>query len=167
MIKSIIAAVSDNGVIGNGNRMIWHLPADFRYFRNTTRGHYVIMGRKTFESLGGKPLKERTNLIVTRNPDYKPEGCIVFHSLAAALQRCEDDEQEEIFILGGADIYRQSMALADKLYITEVHGRFKGDASFPPVDRLIWRETRREDHEADEKNPYAYSFVVLERRMSE
>lgn len=164
MIKSIIAAVADNGVIGDNNRLIWHLPADFRYFKNTTKDHYVIMGRKTFESMGGKPLKERTNIIVTRNMDYKPSGGFVMHSLDQALRRCKEDGQQEVFILGGAEIYRQSMTFADKLYITEVHGEFEGDTHFPPIDPLIWIETHREDHEADEKNAYAYSFVILERR---
>lgn len=163
MIVSIIAAVADNGVIGNNNQLVWRLPADFRYFKNTTTGHFVIMGRKTFESMGGKPLKDRTNIIVTHNRDYQPEGCIVLHNLKDALKYCEENGEKEAFILGGADIYRQSMELTDKLYITEVHGQFQGDTFFPKISENTWKEVRREDHLPDEKNPHPYSFVVYER----
>jgi dihydrofolate reductase len=163
MIKSIIVAVADNGVIGKDNGLVWHLPADMRHFKNTTLGHHVIMGRKTFESFK-KPLKDRTNIVITRNPDYKSEGCIVVNSVQEALYYSERHHQEEVFILGGSEIYRQSMDVTDKIYLTEVHDEFEGDTFFPEIDKAKWKETSREDHEADEKNPHPYSFVVLERR---
>lgn len=163
MIKSIIAAVADNGVIGKNNTLVWRLPADMRYFKQTTIGHHVIMGRKTFESFR-KPLADRTNIVITRNPDYHPVGCLTVHSLEEAFRFSESQNQEEVFILGGAEIYRQSLALTDKLYITEVHGEFEGDAFFPEIDSSEWREISREDHLPDDKNQYPYSFVVLERR---
>ena len=163
MIIAIMAAVAGNGVIGKDNDLAWHLPADLRHFKRTTTGHYIIMGRKTFESLG-KPLPNRTNIIVTRNPDYRQEGAIVAHSLQAALDLAERGDQEKVFILGGGEIYRQAMSLADYMYITEVHAEFEGDTFFPEIDMSVWKEVRREDHPADEKNAYAYSFVEYAKR---
>ncbi len=163
MIRAIIAAVADNGVIGRDNDLAWHLPADLRHFKKTTSGHYIVMGRKTFETLG-KPLPNRTNIIITRNPDYRQEGAVVVHSLEEALGFAEKKGQEKVFILGGGEIYRQAMVLADRMYITEVHGTFEGDTFFPEIDPEVWREEHREDHPADEKNKYAYSFVEYTRR---
>jgi dihydrofolate reductase len=165
MIKSIIVAVADNGVIGKDNSLVWQLPADMRHFKNTTIGHHVIMGRKTFESFK-KPLKERTNIVITRNTDYQPDGCIVVHSLQDALSFSEKNGQEEVFILGGAEIYRQSLDLTDRIYLTEVHETFDGDTFFPDFDRSQWKEIHRENHDADEKNPHPFSFVLLERKAN-
>ncbi len=163
MIKSIIVAVAENGVIGKDNDLVWHLPADMRYFKNTTIGHHVIMGRKTFESFK-KPLKDRTNIVITRNQNFHHEGCIVKHNLQDAFEYCKKNLQEEVFILGGAEIYRQSIPLTDRIYITEVHHSFDGDTYFPDFDKDEWVEKKREDHDPDEKNPYPYSFVLLEKR---
>ncbi len=163
MIRAIMAAVADNGVIGKDNDLAWHLPADLRHFKKTTSGHYIVMGRRTFESLG-KPLPNRTNIVVTRNPDYRQEGAVVVHSVEAALELAERDGQEKVFILGGGEIYRQAMALADYMYITEVHETFQGDTFFPEIDHSVWQEIRREDFPSDEKNEYAYSFVEYARR---
>lgn len=163
MIRAIMAAVADNGVIGKDNDLAWHLPADLRHFKKTTSGHYILMGRKTFESLG-KPLPNRTNIIITRNPDYLQRGAFVVHSLEKALRLVEKDGQEKAFILGGGEIYRQAMALADHMYITEVHGTFEGDTFFPEIHPEVWKEVHRKDYPADEKNKYAYSFVEYDRR---
>lgn len=158
MIKSIIAAKSDNNVIGKENDLVWHMPADLKFFKNTTKGHYVIMGRKTFESMHG-PLPNRTHIIITRNPDYQVKDCFVVDHIDAAFKIAEEQQQEEVFILGGAEIYRQTMNKADKMYITEIKAEFEGDAFFPKIDLSYWEEHKREEHEADEKNVHPYAFV--------
>ena len=158
-----MAARAQNNVIGKDNDLVWHLPADLRFFKQTTKGHTLIMGRKTFESLGN-PLPHRDSWIVTRNKDYTAEGISTFHSLEAAIQAAEDKGLETVFILGGGEIYRQSMKLVDKLIITEVHEEFDGDTYFPEIDPEIWQEVSREEHKADEKNKYDFAFVVYERR---
>ena len=162
MIKIIMAAKASNNIIGKNNNLAWHLPADLRFFKQTTRGHTLIMGRKTFESLDN-PLPERDSWIITRNKDYHKEGITVFHSLESAVQAGEDKGLESIFILGGGEIYRQSMDIADKMIITEVHHEFEGDTYFPKIDLNIWKEVSREEHKADEKNKYEYAFVKYER----
>jgi dihydrofolate reductase len=164
MIRAIMAAVADNSVIGKDNDLAWHLPADLRHFKKTTSGHYIVMGRKTFESLG-KPLPNRTSIIITRNPDYRQEGAVVVYSLEAALGLAEKNGQEKVFILGGGEIYRQAMSVADHMYITEVHGSFEGDTFFPEIDKSVWKEVHREDYPADEKNKYPYSFVEYIKRV--
>jgi len=163
MIKSIMVARSDNNVIGKDNDLVWHMPADLKYFKEITSGHYVAMGRKTYESVD-KPLPNRLNIIITRQKDYYREACIVTHSLEEALALGEKNGQQEFFILGGAQIYKIALDIADRIYLTEIHGEFEGDTFFPEIDHTAWKEVKREDHEADEKNPYPYSFVVLERR---
>lgn len=163
MIKSIMVARSDNGVIGKDNDLVWHMPADLKYFKETTSGHFVAMGRKTYQSVD-KPLPGRINIIITRQDDFYRENCIVTHSLEEALTLGEQNGQQEIFILGGAQIYKLALDVADRIYLTEIHGEFEGDTFFPEIDHNIWKEVKREDREADEKNPYPYSFVVLERR---
>lgn len=126
-------------------------------------GHHAIMGRKTFESMG-KPLPGRTNIIITRNPDYQVEGCLAVSSLEEAFQLSKEQQQEEVFVLGGGEIYQQAMDLVDRIYLTEIHGEFEGDTFFPEINTAIWKEVKRDEHGADEKNPYSYAFVVLERR---
>ena len=164
MIKIIMAAKANNNVIGKDNDLVWHLPADLKFFKQTTKGNTLIMGRKTFESLGN-PLPHRDSWIVTRNKDYHAEGIKTFHSLESAIKAAEEKGLEQVFILGGGEIYRQSMELADKLIITEVHQDFEGDTVFPEIDATKWDEVRREDHFADEKNKYDYSFVEYLRRQ--
>lgn len=162
MKLSLIVAVAKNHVIGNKNQLIWHLPNDLKQFRRLTTGHCIIMGRKTFESIG-KPLPNRTSVIISRNPDFKIEGCITVDSLENAISEAKKIENEEAFIIGGAEIYRLSLPLVDKIYLTEVHHSFEGDTTFPEIDKSIWQEIHREDFETDEKHQYPYSFVELSR----
>ncbi|MDZ7606128.1 MAG: dihydrofolate reductase [Cyclobacteriaceae bacterium] len=163
MKKIIMAAVSRNNVIGKDNDLVWHLPADLKFFKQTTLGQTLIMGRKTLESLAN-PLPKRETWVVTRNKNYSCEGATVFHSLESAISAGEHKALESVFILGGGDIYRQAIGLADKLIITEVHAEFEGDTRFPEINPDIWKEVKREDHKADEKNFCDYSFVEYERR---
>lgn len=158
-----MAAIAKNNVIGKDNNLIWHLPADLKYFKNTTKGHTLIMGRKTYESLGN-PLPHRDSLVVTRNKDYSSDGITVFHSLENAIEYSEKKGLEKVFILGGGEIYLQSMDIAKKLIITEVHDEFDGDTYFPKIDKVIWKEVRREEHKADEKNKYDFAFVEYLRK---
>lgn len=153
---TIIAAVAENNALGKDNQLIWHLPADLKRFKQVTLGHHIIMGRKTFESLG-KPLPNRTTIIITRNKNYKQEGCIVVNSLPEAIEASKTDENP--YILGGAEIYKQAMEIADKLDLTFVHHSFDADAFFPEIDTTTWNEIERTEFKADEKNKYNYSFV--------
>lgn len=161
---SIIAAMAENRVIGVNNTLPWRLPADLRHFRRLTTGHHVIMGRRNYESIG-KPLPDRTNIVVTRNPRYQAPGCKVRHSLEEALHDAGNDP--EVFVIGGAEIYRQAMDKADRIYLTMVHADISGDTWFPEFDTREWNEISRARHEADEKNPYAYSFVTYDRKNRE
>lgn len=154
---TIIAAIAENNALGKDNQLIWHIPADLKRFKKVTLGHHIIMGRKTFESLG-KPLPNRTTIIITRNKSYSQKGCIVVHSLNEAIEAAKEDENP--YILGGAEIYKQSLNIADKLDITLVHHKFEADAFFPEIDSTIWKETSREDYKADDKNNYNYSFIT-------
>jgi dihydrofolate reductase len=158
---TIIAAIAENNALGKDNQLIWHLPADLKRFKKTTLNHVVIMGRKTFESLG-KPLPNRSNILITRDKNYKAEGCVVVNSLKEALKVALKSD-ENPFILGGAAIYTQAMPFADKLDITFVHHQFDADVFFPEIDKTIWKETSRENFKADENNKYDYSFVIFER----
>ncbi len=158
---TIIAAIADNNALGKDNQLIWHLPADLKRFKQVTLNHHIIMGRKTFESLG-KPLPNRTSIIITRNKNYKVAGCILVNSLEEALKAAEKDENP--YILGGAEIYKQAIEIADKLDITFVHHNFEADAFFPKIDTTIWKETSRQDFKADDKNKYDYSFVSFEKK---
>ncbi len=157
---TIIAAVADNNALGKDNQLIWHLPSDLKRFKIVTSNHHVIMGRKTYESLG-KPLPNRTNIIISRNTDYKAEGCVVVNSLQAAIEAAKEDENP--YILGGAEIYQQAILFADKLDITFVHHQFEADAFFPEILTSVWKETSREDFNADEVDIYDYSFVTYQR----
>ena len=158
---TIIAAIANNNALGKDNGLIWHLPADLKRFKKITSGHHIIMGRNTFESIG-KPLPNRTTVIITRNKDYLAEGCILVHSLKEALEVSKMDETP--FIIGGAQIYEQAILTADRLDITEVHHSFEADAFFPKIDLEIWKELERERFEKDEKNKYDYSFVSYIRK---
>ena len=159
-IVSLLAAAGTNDVIGVANGLPWHLPADLRYLKKTTLGHPVLMGRKTYDSVG-KPLPGRLNVVITRATDFAPEGVVVVHSLDEALARNYDCD--EIFILGGAEIYRQSIDRADRIYLTRIETAPEGDAFFPKIDPSKWKLVSREEHEPDEKNKYRYAFEVWER----
>ena len=158
-----MAAKAKNNVIGKDNDLVWHLPADFKFFKQTTKGHTLIMGRKTFESLGN-PLPHRDSWIITRNTTYSAEGITTFHSLESAIKAGEECGLETVFILGGGEVYRQSMDIADKLIITEVHEDFEGDTVFPEIDPDIWIEISREEHKADERNIHDFAFVEYIRK---
>lgn len=158
---SIIVAISENNAIGKDNQLLWHLPADLKYFKNRTTGYTVIMGRKTFDSIG-KPLPNRRNIIITRQKELTLSGCEVYHSLEDAIAHCEGEK--EIFIIGGDSIYKESLPLINKIYLTQVHQTFEADAFFPVLNMNEWNIIKKEDFEADEKNKYAYSFLELVRK---
>lgn len=155
---SIIAAMARDRVIGIQNRLPWHLPEDLAHFRRLTLGHHIIMGRRTFESIG-YPLPGRATVIVTRDAGFRPPGCVSAASLEGAIAACGDDP--EVFFVGGAQLYAQALPLARRLYLTEIDADFPGDAWFPEFDRAAWRETAREAHVA--ASGLAYAFVTLER----
>ena len=163
---SVIVAAARNGVIGRNNALPWHLPEDLRYFKRVTMGKPIVMGRKTWESIG-RPLPGRTNIVITRRPDYAAEGARVVSSLEEALSLAEDialiDGTDELLVIGGAEIYKAALPLASRLYLTEVQADVPGDAYLPAVDWVQWREVSRESFAASETNPYDYSFVVYER----
>lgn len=160
MTVSIIVAIGENNAIGKDNQLLWYLPADLRHFRDKTSGHTIIMGRKTFDSVG-KPLPKRRNIVVTRQ-DIQIEGCEVVKSIDEALELCKDEH--EVFIGGGAEIYRQAMNKTDRIYLTIVHQVFDADTFFPEINHELWIETSHIDHPADEKNSIPYSFITLERK---
>ena len=155
---SLIVAIAQNGVIGDKNTLLWNIKEDMRRFRTTTTGHPVIMGRKTFDSIG-RPLPKRTNVVITRG-DVAYEGCEMVHSLEEAIAKFSADE--EIFIIGGAQIYAQALPLVDKLYLTIVHRDYEGDTSFPEIDYSQWREISREEFERGEEYDGAFTFIDLE-----
>jgi len=158
---SIISAMDENRLIGKGNALPWHLPADLAFFKRTTLNKPVIMGRKTYESIG-KPLPGRHNIIISRNPAYRIDGCDTCADIDAALALAAD--QVEAMLIGGASLYEQTIELAETLYITEIHAKFEGDAWFPAIDPSRWEAVWREDHEPDERNKSAYSFIKYRRR---
>ena len=162
MIISIIAALADNMVIGNKNSLPWKLSADMEYFKKTTLGKPIIMGAKTFESIG-MALPNRKNIILSYNKNYKAKGCVVVTSIEKALE--EVGEDEEVMIAGGESVYKQFLPLADRLYLTLVHHNFKGDAYFPEFDINQWKEIKRINKKPDKKNLYSYSFVIFERKI--
>jgi len=159
---SMIAAMTDERVIGIENRLPWKLPNDMKWFRQHTLGKPIIMGRKTFESFGAKPLPDRTNIIITHDESYQAKDSIVVHSIEEALQAA--GEVNEVMIIGGASFYAQMLPRTDRLYLTYVHTKIEGDAWFPEIDFSEWQEVQRIDCEADEKNALAHSFVILDRQ---
>jgi len=161
MKLSLIVAMSDNRVIGREGGLPWHLSADLRRFKRLTMGHYLLMGRKTFESIG-RPLPGRTSVVITRQSDYQvPEGVLLARSLDEALQMVRNED--EVFVIGGGEIYEQTLPLAGRLYVTHVHAVVDGDTYFPPFDQDAWQVVEQSRHEPDEKNAYPYSFITLER----
>ena len=159
---TLIAAASENNALGKDNDLVWHLPDDFKRFKALTSGHYIIMGRKTFESFP-KPLPNRTHVIITRQNDYKvPEGCIVVNSLKEAINVCS--ENEEVFIIGGGQIYKQSIEIADKIELTRVHTTVEADAFFPVIDENIWEVIQSEYHPKDDKHEYDFTYLTFVKR---
>ena len=152
---TLIAAAAENNALGKNNDLIWHLPDDFKRFKAITSGHYIIMGRKTFESFP-KPLPNRTHVIITRQKNYNPENCIVVNSLEKAIEICPKDE--DVFVIGGGEIYQQSIAIADKIELTRVHSTFEADTFFPEIDNTIWELVQEEFHPKDEKHLFDFSF---------
>ena len=157
---SLIVAMARNGVIGKDNRLPWHLPGDLKRFKRLTMGHHIIMGRKTYESIG-KLLPGRTSVIVTRRQDYLVPGAITAHSLEDAIERCANDD--EIFVIGGAEIYRAALPLADRLLITQIDRESAGDTSFPPVDWSRWREVERQPYPEADAQSLPAQFIVYAR----
>jgi dihydrofolate reductase len=165
MIISAIVAAAENYVIGDGADIPWRLSSDLKYFKRTTLNHHVIMGRKTYESMG-RPLPKRTNVVLTRDPFYIGTGIVVARSLEEGLQIALDNGEEEVFIIGGGEIYRQSLPYLDKIYRTRVAASPKGDTFFPELPDGEWQLASVEAHTADEKNEYDYTFEVWERISS-
>lgn len=161
-----MVAMASNGVIGRDNGLPWHLPEDLRYFKRTTLGKPVIMGRKTFDSIG-RPLPGRPNIVISRRPDWSAAGVTVADSVASALERAQAlaaaSSADELVVIGGAQLYAATLPLADRLYVTEVHAAIAGDTRFPPMNPARWREVSREEHAASADNPYPYAFVVYDR----
>jgi len=171
MILSIIAAVAENRVIGNKNQLPWHLPADFKYFREVTLGKTIVMGLNTFKSIGEEPLPGRKHIILNNDLNYiPPQDCQVAHSIEDVFKLIEEDpsagsgQKPEVFVCGGASVYKQFLPLSQRLYLTFIHQDFEGDTYFPEFNINEWKEAKRIDCKADEKNPYSYSFVVLEKK---
>lgn len=160
MLVSIIVAIAENNVIGKDNKLVWHLPKDLKHFKETTSGHFIIMGRKTYES-NGRPLPNRTNVIITKDKNYKAEGCKIVHSLNEALDFAKNES--EVFIIGGGEIYKQAMPIADRIYLTKVHQPFEGDTFFPEINMKEWSELNRQYFEPDERNKYPFSIITLVR----
>jgi len=163
MILSIISAVAENNVIGNKNALPWHLPADFKWFKENTMNKTIVMGLNTFNSIGGKPLPNRRNIILNNDPNYvAPENCFVAKSIPELLEMVKDED--EVMICGGAFVYKQMLPLANRLYLTQVHASPEGDVFFPEFNLADWKEIKRVECPADEKNEYDCSFIVLERK---
>ena len=161
MIK-ILVACDENRVIGKDNQLIWHLPADLKRFKSLTPGHVILMGRKTYESIG-KPLPNRTTIVITRQVDFQAEGTITAHSVEEAILKAKSLTREDIFIVGGAEIYSLSLALADQLLVTQLHDIFEGDAFFPEISADTWEIVDRERGLTDEKNPFQYSYITYQK----
>lgn len=165
MIVSAIVATANNNVIGKNNDIPWYLPADLKYFKKTTLNHHIIMGRKSFESIG-RPLPKRTNIVISRNPFFVATNCIKASSVEEALTVAHDNGEEEAFIIGGGQIYELSQSYWDRLYLTTVHADIEGDIFFPKIDEEKWKLVSQEAHKADDKNEYDFTFNVLERISS-
>ncbi len=160
---SIIVAKAKNNVIGKNNQLIWRLSSDLKLFKQITSGHHIIMGRKTYESVG-KPLPNRISIVITRNPDFQlPEGHKVCHSLQEAIQLCIGKHLDQVYIIGGAEIYRQALPICDELLVTEVDARPEGDVFFPEINPKQWKKTASESFKKDDKNEYNFEFVTYKK----
>ena len=166
MIISLIAALSKNRVIGKNNDLPWHLPDDMKYFMQTTKGHHVIMGRKNYDSIPEKfrPLPHRTNIVVTHQKDFKAAGCIIVHSVEEGIVLAKKNNEQEAFIIGGAEIYKIGIPFSQRLYLTEIDAIIEGDTFFPEFEKMVWKETSRVHHEADDRHAHAFDFVVYDRK---
>jgi dihydrofolate reductase len=158
---SIIVAIAENNAIGKNNDLLWHIPEDMKRFRQITIGHRIIMGKRTYESLPNRPLKNRTNIVISDIRGDQYEGCVMAYSLQEAMDYCPEDE--ECFIIGGGMVYRQFLPLADRLYITRVHKSFEADVFFPEIDPADWKETAREEGSGDGLD-FTYSFITYDRK---
>lgn len=165
MIVSIIVAASENNAIGLNNQLLWHLPNDLKFFKQTTWAMPVIMGRKTFESLSGKPLNGRLNIVVSRQSNWSAEGVIKAESIEAALTIAANNHYKEAYIIGGGELYAASIAIADKIYLTKVETVIEGDTFFPSIDLTQWQLKAEECHPIDQKHAYAYRFQCWEKRL--
>lgn len=159
---SLIVAMDENRLIGKENKLPWHLPADLQYFKKVTMSHPIVMGRKTFESIG-RVLPGRENVIVTRNRDFKAVGCTILHDISE-IKTFAENSQQEVFVIGGAEIFKEILPVADRLYITEIHEAFDGDAFFPVVHEEEWGKLTSTAGVMDEKNPFAHDFIVLQKK---
>lgn len=160
LVISIVVAISENNAIGKNNQLLWHLSADLKHFKEITSGHTIIMGRKTYDSIG-KPLPNRRNIVISRNTDLILPGVEVVGSVHEALALCTSEK--EVFMIGGAEIYKQSLPITQKIYLTTVHQTFEADTFFPDLKTTEWKETEKEQHQVDEKNNLPYTFSTLER----
>tara|TARA_R100000935_G_scaffold31854_1_gene52370 strand:- start:2298 stop:2786 length:489 start_codon:yes stop_codon:yes gene_type:complete len=158
---TIIAAAGENNALGKDNGLVWHLPDDFKRFKKLTTGHHIIMGRKTFDSFP-QPLPDRTHLVITRKDNFKKEGIVTVHSLERAIEFSKGDSQP--FIIGGGEIYKMAMEVADKIELTRVHGTFEADAFFPEIDETKWELVSDELHEKDDKHKYEFTYLTYLRR---
>lgn len=158
---SAIVAISANQAMGLNNQLPWHMPADLKHFKKITMGSPILMGRKTYESIG-RPLPGRCNVVITRDVDFEAPGCVVVNSIETALSSV--GYSDEVFVIGGSALFQQMLSMTERLFLTVIHHEFQGDVFFPEIDFMQWNEVSREDHEADEANPYAYSFLVLEKK---
>lgn len=163
MLISHIVAISKNHVIGKNNQLPWHLPADTKYFRDKTLGHVVIMGRKNYEA-EGKPLKDRTNIIITRNKNFQAENCLIARSLNQAISIAKPIEKEEIFIIGGGQVYKESLSVVDRLYVTIIDIEIEGDVYYPKIDLNIWKPVSKRNYLADQSNHYNHTYYIFERK---
>jgi dihydrofolate reductase len=167
---AIIVAMAEGQVIGVDNRLPWHLPADLKYFKATTLGKPIVMGRKTYESIG-RPLPGRRNIVVSSNKDYAIEGVTVVHSIESALAVARDEAlksgMDEVMVIGGAQLYRDCLPLVDRLYVTRIHAEIDGDATFPALDWSLWQQQSREDFAANESGSFAYSFLIYSRKLAD
>lgn len=163
MTISLIAAASENNVIGRDNDLPWHLPKDLKFFRSKTSGHPIIMGRKNYESIG-RSLPNRLNIVITRQAGLEIEGCEVVGSLEEAIELGKQSDQDELFVIGGGQIYEAAMPLADRIYLTRVHAHVDGDVLFPELDESEWKQLSSEEHLADDDHEHAFTFIVYERR---
>jgi dihydrofolate reductase len=161
---SLIAALAHNRVIGKGNQLPWHMPADLQYFKRVTMGKPIVMGRKSYASIG-RPLPGRRNIVITQQVGYQAPGCDVVHSLAEAIHLVEQSSASEAMVIGGAQIFTQAMSQATRLYLTYIDADIEGDVFFPEFDIQQWHEVSREAHAADAKNPYDYTFTVLRKAI--
>lgn len=162
MIISLIVAADEHNGIGKNNQLLCHLPADLKYFKQTTSGHHIVMGRKTYDSIG-RPLPNRVNMVITRNSLLNLPGCVVVADLKQAIDYAAQNGETELFITGGGTIYEQALSMAHRIYLTRIHHNFDADTFFPVIEPTSWKELSNEFHEKDEKNVYDYTFQVLEK----